>query len=172
MAARWNHEQLSAILSSTRSGLNRASVDPSFPNLSRADEEAIRDVDPSSTEARILCTFQDLLTHRINPKTAANILGSLTSAHCSSSIPCDASILWGAICHRGEIWPEAELRILADLVVELARLSYPLPEYPYDTDEPVQGTSSFVDLPGFGNELMGYLQRTDMNNSHVKSLRS
>ncbi|KAI4662515.1 hypothetical protein J4E81_000131 [Alternaria sp. BMP 2799] len=169
MAARWNHEQLSAILSSTRPGLNRASVDPLFPSLSRADEEAICDVDPSSTEGRILCTFQDLLTHRINPRAAADILGSLTSAHCSSSTPHDASILWGAICHRGETWPEAELRILADLVVELARLSHPLPEYPYDTDEPVQGTSSFVDLPGFGQELVGYLQGMDMNNHRAEN---
>ena len=169
MAARWNHEQLSAILSSTRPGLSRASVDPLFPNLSRADEEAIRDVDPSSTKGRILCTFQDLLTHRINPRAAADILGSLTSAECSTSENRDASMLWGALCHRGETWPEAELGILADLVVELARLSYPLPEYPYDTDEPVQGTSSFVALPGFGHELVGHLQGMDMNNRHAEN---
>ncbi|KAH6872522.1 hypothetical protein BKA58DRAFT_456110 [Alternaria rosae] len=158
MAARWNHEQLSAILSFTRPGLDRASRDPLFPTLSCADEEAIRDIDPTSTKGRILCTFQDMLTHRITPRAAADILGSLTSAECSSYTPRDASILWGAICHCGETWPEAELRILADLVVELAKLSYALPEYPYDTDEPVQGTSSFLDLPGFGHELMGHLQ--------------
>jgi hypothetical protein len=112
MASRWNHEQLSVILSSTQPSLSRASINPSFPSLSRRDEDFIRDTDPSSIEGRMLCTFQDLLTHRISPRAAADILGSLTSTE-FSSMNYDASLLWGAICNRGETWPEAELGILA-----------------------------------------------------------
>jgi hypothetical protein len=110
----------------------------------------------------MLCTFQDLLTHRTSPRAAADILGSLVSTECSSTND-DASLLWGAICHRGETWPEAELGILADLVVELAKLPYALPVYPNEGDEPVQGSSCFTALPGFGHELMGHLQGENRN---------
>jgi hypothetical protein len=104
----------------------------------------------------MLCTFQDLLTHRTSPRAAADILSSLTSTECSSTND-DASLLWGAVCHRGETWPEAELGILADLVVELAKLPSTLPAYPNEGNEPVQGSNCFTALPGFGHELMGHL---------------
>lgn len=51
-----------------------------------------------------------------------------------------------------------QARPLADLVVEMAKLPYDLPAYPHAADEPVQGTSSFQELPGFGLELVGHLQ--------------
>lgn len=157
MAASWDPEVLSAILQSSLPGLDRASHDPAFPSLSSTDADDIRTTSPLSTEGRMLRIFQDLRVHSTSLHKAAEHLGPLVSRHCAVE-NAEAVLLWGAICHRAEIWPHNEIHTLCDLVVELAGLSYPLPAYPYHTDEPVQGTSSFLELPGFGHELISHMQ--------------
>lgn len=157
MAESWDPELLSAILKSSAPGLDKASHDPAFPLLSPAAADNIRTTSPSSTAGCVLRIFQNLLDHDESVQAAADNLGSLISRHCTEDSE-DATLLWGAICQRAETWPAAKTSMLCDLVVELAKLSYALPAYPYDTDEPVQGTSSLSELPGFGQELVGRMQ--------------
>ncbi|CZT17838.1 uncharacterized protein RCC_03674 [Ramularia collo-cygni] len=157
MAETWDPEELSAILDSTQPSLSQAEHDPTFPSRSQEYEDMIRAITPSSPEGRIIRTLQGFLEDKLDTKTAADILASTMSRQCSSESR-DACSLWGQICRRGETWPEQKLVRLGDLVVEMAKLSYALPAYPYDSDEPVQGSSSFKELPGFGQELAGHLQ--------------
>lgn len=157
MAETWDPEELSAILESIQPNLLQADHDPTFPLRSQECENTLRAIAPSSPEGRSIRTLHGLLEDKLDTKTAADILAFTMSRQCSSE-SCYASELWGNICLRGETWPEQKLARLADLVVEMAKLSYALPDYPGDSDDPVQGSSSFKELPGFGHELVSRLQ--------------
>lgn len=157
MSEDWDTKELSAILTSMKPGLNQASHDPAFPSLSQEYVDRVRATAPNSTQGLIIRTLHDLLSDKVQAKTAADTLASAVSLQCAAE-NCESDGLWGPICHCGETWPEVKLARLGDLVVEMAKLPYPLPAYPYDTDEPVQGTSSFEELPGFGHELVGCMQ--------------